>query len=52
LPVTTWNKDRSRLTVEWKDQKDDYALSLGADGRTRFALSRDGKGILASSNAD
>ena len=43
LPVTTWNSDKTKLTVEWKDQKDEFDLKPGPDGRTRVTLRRDGK---------
>jgi hypothetical protein len=43
LPVTTWNADKTKLSVEWKDQKDEFDLKPGADGRTRVTLRRDGK---------
>jgi hypothetical protein len=42
LPVTTWNKDRTRLTVEWSDQKDEIAFIRPVDGRTRLKIERDG----------
>jgi hypothetical protein len=43
LPTTTWNADKTLLTVEWKDQKDEFDLKPGPDGRTRVTLRRDGK---------
>ncbi|MHC4201776.1 MAG: hypothetical protein ACYSU0_17450, partial [Planctomycetota bacterium] len=46
LPVTTWNRNRTRLTVEWKDQKDEFAFRAGDDGRTRFALRRGGEEVI------
>ena len=45
---TDWELDvdatgKTLLTVEWKDQKDEFDLKPGADGRTRVTLRRDGK---------
>jgi hypothetical protein len=38
LPTTTWNDDKSQLTVTWTDQTDTYKVSTGTDGRRVFAL--------------
>jgi len=35
-PTTSWNEDRTRLTIAWKDQTDIYAVSVTADGRRIF----------------
>jgi len=43
LPITTWNADKTLLTVEWKDQKDEFDFKPGPDGRTRVTLRRGGK---------
>lgn len=40
LPSTEFSVDGKMLTVEWKDQKDVFAVSEGEDGRTRFVLKR------------
>ena len=42
LPTTTWNADKTLLTVEWKDQKDEFDLKLAPDGRTLVTLRRGG----------
>ena len=47
LPRTTWSGDKKRLNVEWSGQKDTIEFALGADGRTRIAISRTGKALLA-----
>jgi hypothetical protein len=36
IPATTWNDDKSRLTLAWKDQTDTYAVSTTPDGRRVF----------------
>jgi hypothetical protein len=36
LPVTTWNDDKTRLTIAWKDQTDTYAVARSPDGRRLF----------------
>jgi hypothetical protein len=46
LPVTKWNPDHTRVTVEWKDQKDELAFHKGADGRTRIQLNRGGRAVM------
>ena len=43
IPVTTFNKDRSQLTVKWSDQTDVLTFAPAPDGRTRISLSRSGK---------
>ncbi len=43
LPVTTWNADRTRLTVTLGTQVDYIAFARGDDGRTRLKLNRDGR---------
>ena len=47
LPETTWNADRTRLTIAWGAGKDEVAFAAGADGRTRLALSRDGQRVVS-----
>jgi hypothetical protein len=36
LPTTTWNEDKTRLTVAWKDQVDVYAVKETAEGWREF----------------
>ena len=36
LPVTEWNADKTRLTLSWKDQKDEYAVTTNPEGRRVF----------------
>ena len=36
LPVTSWNEDKSRLTVSWKDQSDVWSVIQDKDGRRIF----------------
>ncbi len=41
LPTTSWNNDRTTLTVEIKGQKDVYQFASTAGGRTAIAMKRD-----------
>jgi hypothetical protein len=43
LPETTWNEDRTVLTVKWSDQTDLITFKKGADGRTLVSLKRDNR---------
>ena len=36
MPATSWNEDRTRLTIAWMDQTDIYAVSVTANGRRIF----------------
>ena len=36
LPVTSWNEDKTRLTISWKDQTDVWSLIAGKDDRRVF----------------
>jgi hypothetical protein len=45
-PVTEWNDNRTRLTVTWSDQKDEFTFSKGDNNRTHVKLMRDGKVIF------
>ncbi len=36
IPTTTWNDDKSRLTISWKDQTDSYAITTTPEGRRVF----------------
>ena len=47
LPVSKWNNDRTRVTVEWKDQKDEVVFRKDTDGRTRVTLRREGKPVMS-----
>ena len=49
LPVTTWNADRSVLTIAAGGQTDEVAYTRHADGRTRLRLSRDGQAAVVLS---
>ena len=48
VPKTTWNRDRTQLTVEFKNQKDVYNYTTTDGGRTVFELKRNGKAAEAS----
>ena len=43
LPVTTWNEDKTKLTIEVGGRKDEFAFKVGPDGRTRLAITSDGR---------
>jgi hypothetical protein len=45
-PVTEWNDNRTRLTVTWSDQKDEFIFSTGNNKRTHVKLVRDGNVIF------
>ncbi len=47
-PKTTWNADRTLLTVAWSDQSDVVSFTKGDDGRTRVKITRGGKAVTAS----
>jgi hypothetical protein len=38
LPQTSWNDDRTRLTISWKDQTDTYAVKVTPEGRRAIKL--------------
>ena len=48
LPKTEWNKDRSALSIEIKDQKDVYNFNQTDAGRTVLNMLRNGKSTLTS----
>ncbi|WP_338877337.1 hypothetical protein WBJ53_33220 (plasmid) [Spirosoma sp. SC4-14] len=48
LPQTSWNTDKTRLTVSWNGQVDKYTCTKGPDGRTRLTLQRAGNVISLS----
>ena len=37
VPVTTWNGNKTRLTIAWKDQTDNYDIATTPEGRRIFA---------------
>ena len=48
VPKTTWNRDRTQLVVELKNQKDVYNFSTTDGGRTVFEFKRNGKEAATS----
>jgi hypothetical protein len=48
LPITTWNKDRTELTVKIKNQTDVYNFGKADGGRTVLSMVREGKEVLNS----
>ena len=36
LPTTSWNDDKTRLTIAWKDQVDVWTVNLNQEGRRVF----------------
>jgi hypothetical protein len=36
VPVSTWNADKTQLTIAWKDQTDHYSVATNSDGRRVF----------------
>lgn len=46
LPKTKWNKDRTKCTISWKDQKDVVEFKTDSKGRTHIRITRNGKLIL------
>ena len=45
LPVTTWNADKTTMTLECDGVKDEYLFTKGADGRTRMQLKRGSESV-------
>jgi hypothetical protein len=45
-PVTEWSENRTRLTISWSDQKDEFTFKIGDDKRTHVKLVRDGKVVF------
>ncbi len=45
-PKTQWNADKTKLSIEWSDQKDSLEFSKPADGRTRVRVLRDGGELM------
>ncbi len=48
VPVTTWNEDRTELTVKIKDKTDVYHFAKTDGGRTVIEMERNDKKILSS----
>lgn len=48
MPKTTWNNDRTELTVQIKDKTDKYQFGKTDGGRTVLSLNREGKEVLRS----
>jgi hypothetical protein len=48
LPATEWNDDRTRLSVAFPKQRDDYRFGSTDGGRTVLAQERDGAVVTAS----
>jgi len=48
LPITNWNKTRTQLTVQIKDQKDTYDFAQTEGGRTVLSMNRNGEKALTS----
>jgi len=46
MPVTKWNEGRTKLNVEWNDQKDEFTFTKTESGRTKVKLIRDGQVIF------
>lgn len=46
LPKTLWNDNRTKLTVSWSDQQDEFTFTKTRDGHTQTKLVRDGKVIF------
>jgi hypothetical protein len=38
LPTTSWNDDKTRLTLAWKDETETYSVKETPDGRREFTL--------------
>jgi hypothetical protein len=48
IPVTTWNEDRTELTVKIKDKTDVYHFGKTDGGRTVLTMEQNGKMVLKS----
>ena len=48
IPKTTWNKERTMLTVQIKDKTDVYQFGQTEGGRTVLSMERNGKEVLTS----
>lgn len=46
LPVTTWNADRTQLTIQWPDQTDVVTFTPEQSGRTYVEITRGGVPIM------
>jgi hypothetical protein len=47
LPTTTWNADKTALTIRWPDQSDVVTFSPTAGGRTGLQIQREGQSLIA-----
>ena len=47
IPVTSFNKDRTQLTVKWSDQTDVLTFTSAPNGRTRIGATRNGNTPVA-----
>ena len=45
-PRTTWNADRTTLTVKLEGQTDVFTFTTAPDARTRVAMTRNGKPVV------
>ncbi len=36
VPITSWNEDKTRLTVAWKDHQENYDVKVTPEGRRTF----------------
>ncbi len=52
LPATTWNEDKTRLTIAWKDQTDTYAVAVTPEGRRTFTRLLDSDSVLSKPAPD
>ena len=50
LPISTWNSDRTSLTVTIKDQKDVYNFATTNGGRTVLSMKRNNSLVLSSNS--
>lgn len=48
IPKTTWNSDRTELTVQIKDKTDIYHFGKTDGGRTVLSMNRGGRNVLSS----
>ena len=51
IPETSWNEDRSQLTVKIKGQTDLYRFATTDGGRTVFSMTSNGKPIISTEAA-
>ncbi len=46
LPKTTWNDDRTVLSIAWKDQVDVFRFATTPEGRTTLVATRNGQPLI------